>query len=231
MSDQRKIYKQEAEQYEKLVSREDCDGNILRALMEIHPFEGANVVELGAGTGRLTRLLVPLTNTIWGLDISGHMLGVGAKLMEAEGAKNWGLAVADHRDLPLAAGIADVAISGWSLCYLAVWGGEEWEESVEKALKEMERVLQRNGKIILLETLGTGCESPAEPEKLSRYYEYLENKGFSRKWIRTDMEFESLEESLELIGFFFGGELAMRVKEKGWVRVPECTGIWWRSVG
>jgi ubiquinone/menaquinone biosynthesis C-methylase UbiE len=230
MPDQREIYNQHAEQYERLVSREDHQGNILSALVEIYPFEGGDVVELGAGTGRLTRLLVPLANTIWLLDISGHMLGMAARILEAEGARNWRMAVADHRNLPLADGIADAVISGWSVCYLAVWSGEEWREEVGKALREMERVLRDEGIIILLETLGTGYEEPEAPEKLRRYYEHLKGEGFSRKWIRTDLEFESLEEAVELMGFFFGEEMAAKVEEKKWVRVPECTGIWWRDV-
>lgn len=230
MPDQREIYNQHAEQYERIVLREDYQGNILRALAEIHPLEGHNVVELGAGTGRLTRILAPLVNDIWLFDISHHMLGVAARALETEGARNWGLAVADHRNLPLVDGIADIVISGWSVCYLAVWNGKEWKREVGKALKEMERVLQRKGMIILLETLGTGYEQPEAPEKLKGYYEYLGKEGFSWRWIRTDFEFESLEEAKELTGFFFGKEMATRVEKKKWVRLPECTGIWWKSV-
>jgi ubiquinone/menaquinone biosynthesis C-methylase UbiE len=230
MPDQREIYDQHAEQYEHLVSREDHQGNILRALMEIHPFEGCHVVELGAGTGRLSRLLAPLANTILLLDISGHMLGVAAKILEAEGARNWEMAVADHRNLPLVDRVAEVVISGWSVSYLAVWGGKRWQKEVEKALREMERVLQEKGMIVLVETMGTGNEEPETPEQLRGYYDYLEKEGFNSKWIRTDWEFESLEEAVELMGFFFGEEMAARVEKEKWVRVPECTGIWWRGV-
>jgi len=230
MPDQREIYNQYAEQYELLVAREDYQGNILRALMEIHPLEGHSVVELGAGTGRLTRILAPLVNDIWLFDISHHMLEAAFRALETEGGRNWRLAVADHRNLSLVDGIADIVISGWSVCYLAVWSGEEWRREVRKALREMERVLGRRGMIILLETLGTGNEQPEAPEKLKGYYECLEEEGFSRKWIRTDFEFESLEEAKELMGFFFGEEMARRVEEEKWVRLPECTGIWWKSV-
>lgn len=142
MPDQKEIYNQHAEQYESLVSKEDYQGNILRALMEIHPFEGYNVVELGAGTGRLTRLLAPLANTIWALDISDHMLGVAARTLEAMGARNWKMAVADHRSIPLADGIADVVISGWSVGCLTAWSGRRWRKEISKVIGEIERVLQ-----------------------------------------------------------------------------------------
>jgi len=229
MPDQQEIYAQHAEQYERLVSREDRQGNILNALVEICAFGGKNVVELGAGTGRLTRLLTPRASTIWAFDISGHMLGLAAEILQATGARNWRMAVADHRNLPLIDGMADAVISGWSVCYLAVWSEEAWQEEVGKALREMERVLRDPGIIILLETLGTGYEEPEPPEKLRRYYDYLEEQGFSKTWIRTDLEFGSLEEAVELMGFFFGEEMAAKVEENRWVRVPECTGIWWRG--
>jgi ubiquinone/menaquinone biosynthesis C-methylase UbiE len=230
MPNHREIYNQRAEQYELLVAREDYRGNILHALVEIHPFEGHSVVELGAGTGRLTRILAPLVKDIWLFDISHHMLEIAVRALETGGEMEWGLAVADHRNLPLKDGIADVVISGWSVRYLALWSEEGWRREVWEALREMERVLGRKGMIILLETEGTGYEQPEAPEKLRGYYEYLEEEGFSRKWIRTDYEFESLEEAKELMGFFFHEEMATRVEEEKWVRVPECTGIWWKSV-
>jgi len=230
MPDQREIYNRHAKEYERLVLREDYQGNIIRALAEIHPLEGRSVVELGAGTGRLTRMLAPLVSDIWMFDISAHMLEVAASALERMGARNWGMAVADHRKLPLADEVADLVISGWSVSYLAVWGGGEWRKEVREALREMERVLRRGGMIVLLETLGTGHEQPEAPEKLKGYYEYLGREGFSRRWIRTDFEFESLAEAKQLTGFFFGQEMATRVEKEKWVRLPECTGIWWKRM-
>ena len=230
MPDQREIYNQRAERYDCLVAREDCEGNLLPALMEIDSLEGRRVVELGAGTGRLTRLLAPLVSHIWLFDRSHHMLEFASWSLSATEKRNWELTVADHRNLPLVDGVADVVISGWSICYLVAWGGPEWRTAVAEALTEMERVLEPGGTIILLETLGTGNEQPEIPSKLRGYYETLEAEGFSRRWIRTDLAFDSLEEARELMGFFFGEEMARRVEVEEWVRVPECTGIWWKRM-
>jgi ubiquinone/menaquinone biosynthesis C-methylase UbiE len=229
MVDHREIYNNHAEQYDLLVAHEDCQGNILPALTGIHPIEGQRVVELGAGTGRLTRLLAPLAKDVWLFDASQHMLEVAARSLERGGHKNWRAAVADHRSLPLMDGMADVVISGWSVCYLAVWNGEGWRREVRKGLREMQRVLGHRGTIILLETLGTGCEQPEEPDKLRPYYEYLADEGFARKWIRTDLEFESMEEAQELVEFFFGEEMTAKLTQEKRIRLPECTGVWWRS--
>jgi|SRR5688572_5869569 len=40
--------------------------------------------------------------------------------------------------------------------------------------------------------------------------------------------FESLDAAIESIEFFFGPELAARVRARGSTRVPEWTGLWWR---
>ena len=62
--DLKEIYASRAQDYERLVAREDFAGNILKALQEIRALSGLDVVELGAGTGRLTCLLAPLVRSI-----------------------------------------------------------------------------------------------------------------------------------------------------------------------
>ena len=222
MPDHLQIYRTQAARYERLVSREDYQGNIPAALDRIVSLAGADVVELGAGTGRLTRLLAPAAGRIQAFDLSPAMLRV-AKSKLAQGGGRWQVAAADHRRLPVRTGTAQVVVSGWSICYLA---GEQPE--LVRALGEMRRVLRPDGVIIILETLGTGYETPSPPDKLNAYYDYLERAGFFSTWIRTDYRFESLAEAETLAEFFFGPELARQVTERQQAVVPECTGIWWR---
>jgi hypothetical protein len=96
----------------------------------------------------------------------------------------------------------------------------------------MTRVLRRGGTAIICETLGTGSLEPHPPTPtLSDYYDYLESEmGFNRRHISTDYKFSSLDEAVETIRFFFGDELAEKVKANHWTIVPEWTGIWWRKV-
>src|SRR5262245_47854362 len=98
MSDrQREVYSRDAERYDLLVSREDHAGNLLPALARIVPLAGRVVVEPGAGTGRLTRLLAPHVRRVVALDRSRPMLEVAAARVRAAGHANVGLTLADNR--------------------------------------------------------------------------------------------------------------------------------------
>lgn len=231
MSDQqRKIYENDGDRYEALISREDYQGNIPRAIDEIIPVDGLDVLDLGAGTGRLTLMLAPRVKSIRAFDASEEMLRVCRERLVASGLSNWQVDVADHRQLPVEDHSADVVVSGWSVAYLAVWHPESWREELETWLEEMKRVLTRDGTIILFESLGTGNESPIKLDHLKDYYPWLDEAGFQSKWIRTDYKFESIEEAEELSRFFFGDELGDKVLKNNWIILPECTGVWWKRI-
>ncbi len=226
------IYSQHADQYEALIQREDYEGNILKTLQTIRPLAGIDVAEWGAGTGRLTLMLVPLVKRLRAYEGSQHMLDVAIAKLKATGLANWQTEVADNRNVPAEDDSADVAIEGWSFGHLNGWYPDSWREEMSKALGEMERVLRPGGTIILLETLGTGRETPKAPTQgLAELYAWLEGEqDYQSTIIRTDYKFESLEEAERLTRFFFGDELANEVVRKNWVILPESTGVWWKTV-
>jgi ubiquinone/menaquinone biosynthesis C-methylase UbiE len=232
MIDHAEIYKNEAERYDLLVSREDCQGRILPALRTIRRLEGCDVAELGAGTGRLTVLIAALVSSIQAFDNSEPMLEFAARRLDTLGITNTAFRAADHRELPIEDGCVDITLSGWSIGYFASPENPGWLRDVEQTLVEMKRILRPGGTIIILETLGTGREDPRAPTReLQAYYAYLEeDQGFERTWIRTDYRFASLEEAEQTIEFFFGAPLSRRVREEKLTVVPECTGIWWREL-
>jgi ubiquinone/menaquinone biosynthesis C-methylase UbiE len=226
------IYASKADQYEALIQREDYEGNILKTLQQIQPLDGIDVVEFGAGTGRLTLILAPLVKSLRAYDGSQHMLDVAIGKLKATGLTNWQAQVADNRAIPAEIASADVAIEGWSFGHFNGWYPETWREEAGKAIDEMQRVLRPGGTMILLETMGTGFETPTPPTQgLADFYTWLESDlGFQNTNIRTDYRFESLQEAEQLARFFFGGELADEIVRKNWVILPECTGVWWKSV-
>jgi ubiquinone/menaquinone biosynthesis C-methylase UbiE len=230
MTDYRTIYTSQAEKYERMISREDHQGNIKPALARIRPLDGLEVIELGAGTGRITRLLAPEVSRITALDGSTHMLSVAQRELTNSGLGNWRLAAADNRFLPVKSNAADLAIAGWSLGHSVGWYPTSWRQEIGRVLVEMKRALRPGGAIILLETLGTNQATPRPPTAgLAAFFTWLEREqGFRKTWIRTDYRFASVQEADELTRFFFGDEMADAILARGSVIVPECTGIWWR---
>lgn len=224
------IYAHYGDDYDLMVSREDYQGRLLPMIAALRPLENSRVVEFGAGTGRLTRLLAPEVAHIDAFDASAHMLTVAERRMKQLGLTNWTLGVSDNAHLPVETGSADLAIAGWSFGHSVGWHADRWKEVIGEAVAEMLRVLRPGGAAIILETMTTGSEIPHPPtEGLAAYYHWLENEhDFQGHTLRTDYQFESLAEAELLTRFFFGDALADEVMRRNWVILPECTGLWVR---
>ncbi|MDE2776777.1 MAG: class I SAM-dependent methyltransferase [Chloroflexota bacterium] len=226
------IYHNQAEQYDRLVAREDMRGNLFAALSEIRPLHGLNVVEFGAGTGRVTRQLSVIVDSIFAFDIEPSMLRKADNVMRETGMTNWRLSLGDNIRMPVASDCADLVIEGWSFAHVIGWHPDDWRARTAAMLSEMERILKPGGSAILIETMGTGRRQPQAPSaKLAQLYEYWQREcGFAYRWIRTDYQFASPEEADELMRFFFGDAMADGCLDCDTVIVPECTGVWWKRV-
>ncbi|MGJ3238338.1 MAG: class I SAM-dependent methyltransferase [Anaerolineae bacterium] len=231
MSDHfKRIYAHHADQYERLIAREDQRGNLFQTLMDIQPFSGTRVVEFGAGTGRLTRIMSVLVKEIHAFDSAAAMLREGKRVLQETGMENWSVTQADNRQMPVASQSADMVVEGWSFGHVMSWFPYDWQAQTDAMLAEMQRILKPDGTMVLIETMGTGQRKPQPPsEALAQLYEYWEQQhGLQYQWIRTDYQFESVAEADELIRFFFGDEMADTLVAGRHVIVPECTGVWWK---
>lgn len=220
---QARIYRDDAVAYDALISAEDADGELVKALGDV-PFDGAQVADIGAGTARLTRLLCAESAHVDLIDRAGPMLEVGRARLA--GRTNFAIHEADARALPLKDARYDVAMAGWVFGHFRHWMPEGWRDEVRSALSEMRRVLKPGGALIVIETLGTGHTTPRTHAALDEYFALLEAEGLTRTWVRTDYVFDDVERAASITGRFFGDAFAARVRSEGWSRVPECTGIW-----
>jgi ubiquinone/menaquinone biosynthesis C-methylase UbiE len=227
MPDYPYIYSHQAPDYEQLVIREDYQGNLLPALERIRPLAGLDVVEFGAGTGRVTALLRPFVRSIFFCDGSAHMLAIATAKLKPDGF-TLATAVADNRHIPAVDGRFDLAIAGWSFSNLMGVYPETWPAEVALVVGEMKRLLRPGGTAVIIETLGTGETTPRPPkEYLADYYRMLEEQyGFAATWIRTDYRFETTAEAEASLTFFFGPQVVERLDRQR-LTLPECTGIWW----
>src|SRR5262245_54731200 len=142
----RQLYNERAKDYDRLVRCEDYEGNLLQALNELQPLGGADVVEFGAGTGRITVQLLPLARRVWAFDITPAMIEIAHQKLRRLDSSNGFIAVGDSREMPLPSGCAEVAIAGWSLAQMAVWHWDHWREEYDRAVDEMIRVVRPGGK-------------------------------------------------------------------------------------
>lgn len=228
MFDYKRVYKEKTAIYDLLVSREDYLGNIFPTINSIINTNGIDIVEFGAGTGRLSTMLALYCRSILLMDIQKSMLDIARCKLEKTKLQNWTIHVSDHRKVSLENNIANLTIEGWAFGHLVEWNPGIWKNEINKALFEMERLLKSNGKVIIIETLGTGNIKPKAPTReLLSFYSYLEEeKGFNHKYIRTDYKFKSKDEAYYLISSFWGERMADKIAVSD--VVPECTGIWWK---
>jgi ubiquinone/menaquinone biosynthesis C-methylase UbiE len=230
MSDYQRIYEHHADEYDAFVSREDHEGNLVRALSEIAPLARAEVVETGAGTGRLSLLVAPLARAVRAFDRVEAMFVVAARNARARGIENVRFATASHEALLVESASADVAIEGWAFGHAVGWNPSGWEADVDAYVRELARTLRPGGKLVLVETMGTGVKSPFEGgHTLEPFHRHVTARlGFAHRCVRTDYAFESVEEAVARTGFFFGERMAEKVRANRWKVVPECTGVYWR---
>ncbi len=128
----KEIYKKRGDLYHLLISRQDYQHNLARALAELQIFKpDVDVIELGAGTGRLTCMLTPLVRSIHAFDSSPHMLeharlhlqqqeqqmntAGSPSASSSSSSSNWRLSVGNNRHIAsfgLTSGCVDIVIAG-----------------------------------------------------------------------------------------------------------------------
>lgn len=222
--EQARIYRDRAEAYDALIRHEDHQGALLAEIERIVPLVGAELLDVGAGTGRISLLLAGRAKRLVLVERAPAMLAVARRKL-AERRVVAELHEADAREMPLAEASFDVAIAGWVFGHFRHWMPEGWRTEVQRAVGEMSRVVRPGGHLVVIETLGTGHREPREHPALDEYFRELSALGFERRWIRTDYRFASVEEAAAICGSFFGPELAARIERERWQIVPECTAV------
>lgn len=227
---QKTIYSTDASRYDALVSAEDCDGHLLPAIKEVCPVQRARVLDLGAGTGRLARLLTGAGAAVTAVDRADAMLRVARDRVDPPRTNSTHYVQAQADALPFGEGGFDFACAGWVFGHFPSWSPDSWRQAIGAGLGEMTRVVTRGGSLVILETLGTAVDRAHPPNRgLAEYYAWLEDdQGFQRRVLGTDYRFASVEEAVALVEFFFGAALAARVRTENRTRVREFTGLWWR---
>ncbi len=232
MVDYREVYRTEATRYDRMVDAEDADGAVMATLEALVELGAARVVEVGIGTGRLTRKLARRGASVVGVEPENAMLQIAKTRVAEDGGDPSGLVIGSLDALPFPDRGADLSVAGWVFGHQRSFEPVRWRETVGAGLAEMSRVVRPGGMVVLFETLGTAVEQPGVRADLAELQLHLETEhGFVRRVLRTDYVFESAEEAAVALEFFFGADVAARIREREWARVPEWTGAWSKRVG
>jgi ubiquinone/menaquinone biosynthesis C-methylase UbiE len=225
----RSVYADGAEDYHRLVEVEDAAGRLWQLLDTLVDWPASDVIELGAGTGRLTVPLARRCRSLRAFDAAAAMLAVARRRLDADGAHEVTLEVAEHRSLPVEDASADAVIEGWAVAHYVDWEPDTWHDALDDAVREMRRVVRPGGTLVLIETLGTGVTEPCPPtDALVELYDRLESvHGFTRRWVRTDYEFADETTARHVVGTFFGDDMLAALDGTS---LPECTGVWTATV-
>jgi ubiquinone/menaquinone biosynthesis C-methylase UbiE len=95
--------------------RRDPDGNEPAAIAALVDFDDKRVLEIGCGTGRLTRFLVTRACEINAFDVKPEAVADAERSVPAELSKRVRFAVGDAEALDLPRRRFDLAVCGWSL--------------------------------------------------------------------------------------------------------------------
>jgi ubiquinone/menaquinone biosynthesis C-methylase UbiE len=222
------LFADHAEKYDRFVSAEDFQGNLLRTLKQVGRLNREQAVaDLGTGTGRVAFLLCPIVRHVYGIEPVGGMRQVADAKKQKLGVKNVDFLPGEHKDIPLPDNSIDLIVEGWAFLKAFRTVYPEWRAEFDAIVFEMKRILRPKGSIVLIETMGSLHIWKDVPEKNVELYDYFEKDLCLKKTIiRTDYKFATKEEAVDYSIFFFGDEVGAEVSEIGDLIVPEATAVW-----
>ncbi|MFH1501485.1 MAG: class I SAM-dependent methyltransferase [Candidatus Eisenbacteria bacterium] len=173
----------------------DRDGVVISFLDGLLP--PGLVLDVGAGDGFTAERLSRPGRTVVAMEPDPGMVAPERTLVWASGVA---------QDIPFHDRSFDAAYSTWAYFLSGVES-----ESIERGLREVQRVVRAGGPIVVVDNAG-GDEFAALTERPlagdpARWVEW----GFEAQVLRTSFRFDSLDEARELLGYYFGEGVGERV--------------------
>ena len=174
------LYRLEPELYDRLVTAERLHPGVLEWL----PHDVARIVEVGAGTGRLTLELIDRAKELVAVEPAAPLREVLARKLSADDRRHHVRVIDGFFDaVPVADDWADLVVSCSALTPAAGHGGDV-------GLAEMERVCTPGGTVVIV-----------WPNNL----DWLASRGYRHASFAGEMflEFASQEEAAEMAAIFY----------------------------
>jgi SAM-dependent methyltransferase len=217
------IYDNYSEQYDELIKYEDYQNNLSSFLSTFFD-KTRTVLELGSGTGRVTQMYIDNVDKAICCDKYNHMIE-RAKLKLKDYEDKIIYKCIDTKDIDKLAVKCDIIIEGWAVGHSAIDEISGMDDFMKKLFKNIYGKLNKDGKIIFIETMGSNVNNPTVPVRaLETFYKQLEEVyGMKKTIIRTDYKFPSVKDAKRIMEFFFGEQIKEEINTN---IIKEFTGIW-----
>jgi ubiquinone/menaquinone biosynthesis C-methylase UbiE len=194
--------------------------SILGRIGEICAIQGARVVELGAGTGVVTQELARAAAAVAAFDRSTEMVALARSNLRRRGVLNCSVALAEHVQIPLADGCADLVLAAWSLDNV-VYDSDEtaWRSELDRVVGEMRRLAAAGGVVMVVASPYGGRDLVGHLERAH---------GFHRRLFKTVWRFPSKRVARAAVTTFFNRRVWKDYRPHWPKDLVTLAGIWWR---
>ena len=229
------MYENDPQAFQEFCTKEDAAGNIADVISKF-TFKDKDVLDMGAGTGRFSKLVVKDVNSLVCSDLSSKMISY---LKESKMAQRYGHKISfihcDHMALPtLVSTQFDYIIAGYSIgAYFTddLINHDQKKKLFHTILSMVESLLRENGTLIIVESLGIGQINNTTlfefDQNLRLYFQLLEESGFEKTEVDTSFIFDTEEEANDTIYEFWGTEGVKKIQRENnkWI-LKEVSGVW-----
>lgn len=209
LSEKSKNYYEENDIYEVFSLAEDYPNKIYKSLLS--EIKNKVVLDLGCGTGKFMEKFYKDAIKYYGLDLSSSQLNIAKKKVKGSNVE---FICCSAEKIPLEDNSIDVIISTWVL-------GTILEEDRRKnVIKEMRRVLKKNGAIYLVENdIGGEFEEIRnrypDISRTKSYNDFLENNGFNcYSKFETEFKFENKKQAQNVFSNIWGNQIGNKVSDE-----------------
>lgn len=221
-----RVYREEPEVFRAFEAAEDPGGLAAERLRELAGTDGRRVLELGCGTGWLTRRLAPGAASYLALDASASMLELARHELADLTQERRGLLQLKRgraERLPVLGGSVERVVASWVLLDL--------RPAVRAAAAaEARRVLAPGGQLWLVENVGTSefqeLRGLVDDAGLGEARPLVEDLGLELcEVVETELRFESPAAAARVLGAILGDEVRAELERRPRARIGLDVGL------